>query len=414
MFCEDIGAQPLPVITAGYDPHSLRIAPLDQMQEWVDEALDLIEFANGTTDTKWGAVRAEMGHPESFHLKYLAIGNEEVGDAFFERYEIILQAVKKMHPEIELINSAGAGCAGNVFEKGWEQARRTPTSYVDEHFYQCPEWFLANADRYQDYPPEPKAFIGEYASKNDWWKNALAEAAFMTGLEKVEGEEVKRHNCLDTASSHYQVTFRYCKRNGGLSQDLEGLNSFGLEFARRDEKNKLVWTIDGWQRLTSVNGVCGGYEADMGLYEFESVMNQIHEAKLLVEGNRIQTYLDGKLYCDHVCKNPVPEALYYSAVKDRDDTVIVKLVNPEDQVKTVNIHVDTPENVFSEEMSISLMAGFSLDERNSFEEPKRVAPVESVDKWNGKIFTYSLLEHSLAVLRFPANAAKQSENGCAQ
>ena len=90
-------------------------------------------------------------------------------------------------PEIQVINSAGAGSAGSEFEKGWAQARRTDTSFVDEHFYQCPEWFIANADRYTDYEAQPKAFLGEYASKGDQWKNALAEAAFMTGMEKAPG-----------------------------------------------------------------------------------------------------------------------------------------------------------------------------------------------------------------------------------
>lgn len=186
-FCEDIGAEPLPVISAGYDPHHLRMAPLEDMQEWIDEALDLIEFANGGADTKWGGVRAAMGHPESFGLKYLAVGNEEVGDAYYERYERILQAVKAVYPDILLINSAGPSAAGSEFDKGWGQARRTDTAFADEHFYQCPEWFVANVHRYESYGTKPKAFLGEYASHGMSWWNALAESAFMMGMEKSEG-----------------------------------------------------------------------------------------------------------------------------------------------------------------------------------------------------------------------------------
>ena len=186
-FCEDIGAKPLPVISAGYDPHFLRAASIENMQEWIDEATDLIEFANGDVNTKWGAMRAAMGHPESFHLEYLAVGNEEVGDEYYERYEKILQGVKAVYPQIQLINSAGPCAAGSEFDKGWEQAGKTDTAFSDEHFYQCPEWFVANTDRYDTRKMKAKAFLGEYASHGMRWWNALAEASFMIGMEKAQG-----------------------------------------------------------------------------------------------------------------------------------------------------------------------------------------------------------------------------------
>lgn len=187
-FCEDIDTQPLPIISAGWDPHTLRAAPLDQMQEWIDEALDLIEFANRGTDTKWGSVRAEMGHPEPFDLKYLGIGNEEVGDSFFERFEIVHQAVKERYPEIRLIGTSGPGCDGEVFRQGWDSARKMESSYVDEHYYQSTDWMLANMHRYESYPADgPKAFLGEYASRDEKYYNALVEAAFMIGMEKAPG-----------------------------------------------------------------------------------------------------------------------------------------------------------------------------------------------------------------------------------
>lgn len=186
-FCEDIGAKPLPVISAGFDPHFLRMAPMDDMEEWIREGTDLIEFANGDVDTRWGAVRAAMGHPESFHLEYLAVGNEEVGDEYYERYEKILQGIKAVYPRMKLINSAGPCAAGSEFDKGWEQAKRTDTAFADEHFYQCPEWFVANTDRYDKCNTKAKAFLGEYASHGMSWWNALAESAFMIGMEKGEG-----------------------------------------------------------------------------------------------------------------------------------------------------------------------------------------------------------------------------------
>lgn len=182
---EDLGAKPIPVLPAGYDPHHHREAPLDRLQPWIDDALDLIEFANGGVDTVWGAKRAEMGHPESFHLEYLAIGNEEVGEPFFERYEIIHKAVHEKHPEIKIIGTSGPNAAGGEFERGWDWSRKTGTDIVDEHYYQAPEWFLANHHRYDSYDRQgPKVFLGEYATWGNTWWNALVEASFMIGLER--------------------------------------------------------------------------------------------------------------------------------------------------------------------------------------------------------------------------------------
>ena len=188
LFCEDIGAEPLPVVSGGVDPHNLRYAPLDRMQEWIDEACDLIEFANGGIETKWGKLRGQMGHPEPFRLKYLAIGNEEVGKEFFERYEIICNAVHERYPEIHLIGSSGPGESGSEFDKGWKLAGKTPTSFVDEHYYQAAEWLIAHTDRYQSYNADgARAFLGEYASKGNTLFDALAESAYMTGIEKSKG-----------------------------------------------------------------------------------------------------------------------------------------------------------------------------------------------------------------------------------
>ena len=183
-FCEDIGAKPLPVLPAGYNPHMEQAAPLDEMREWIDDALDLIEFANGSADTKWGKVRAEMGHSAPFNLEYLAIGNEEVGQGFWDRYDLFHKELREKHPEIKLINSAGPFPGGGEFERGWNNARKNGSDLVDEHYYTSPEWFLANHHRYDNYPSDgPKVFLGEYASWGNTYYNALIEAAYMTGLE---------------------------------------------------------------------------------------------------------------------------------------------------------------------------------------------------------------------------------------
>lgn len=184
-FCEDIGAKPLPVIGAGYDPHHKREVPLEEMGPWVDDALDLIEFANGGADTRWGSIRAQMGHPEPFGMEYLGIGNEEVGEGFFERFQVIFRAVREKNPEIRIIGTSGPFAEGGEFDRGWESARRNGADLVDEHYYMSPEWFLAHHHRYDSYPKEgPKVFLGEYASWGNTWYHALTEASFMIGLER--------------------------------------------------------------------------------------------------------------------------------------------------------------------------------------------------------------------------------------
>ena len=183
--CEDIGAKPLPVISPGYDPHHGRAAEPDEMQYFIDEALDLIEFANGEPSTKWGGLRAELGHPEPFGMEYLGIGNEEVGEGFFERYKIVADAVRARYPEIKLIGTASPFAAGGEYERGWRHAREDGADFVDEHYYMTPEWFLANHHRYDAFPADgPKVFLGEYASWGNTWYNALCEASYMLGLER--------------------------------------------------------------------------------------------------------------------------------------------------------------------------------------------------------------------------------------
>ena len=187
-FCEDIGAKPIPVLPAGYNPHYHRAAPLDKLQPWIDDALHLIEFANGSPDTVWGGKRAELGHPEPFGLEYIGIGNEEVGAEFFERYEIICRAVKEKYPRIKVIGTSGPFAGGGEFDRGWKSAGETDTDLVDEHYYMAPEWFLASHHRYDSYDRSgPKVFLGEYASWGNTWYNALAESSYMLGLERNAG-----------------------------------------------------------------------------------------------------------------------------------------------------------------------------------------------------------------------------------
>ncbi len=185
-FCEDIGAKPLPVLPGGFNPHKGEGVPIENIGEWVQEALDLIEFANGDVNTKYGAIRAEMGHSAPFNMEYIGIGNEEIGEGFFERYPYFHNAIREKYPEIKIINSAGPFAVGEGYVAGWTSAKMYGSDLIDEHYYSSPEWFLANMHHYDDYDENgPKVFLGEYASWGNTYYNAIVEAAYMTHLEKA-------------------------------------------------------------------------------------------------------------------------------------------------------------------------------------------------------------------------------------
>ena len=196
-FAEEIGAEPLPVVSCGIacqfenEPHWHSDASLDELQPFVDDALDLIEFANGPADSEWGRVRAEMGHPEPFNLKYIGIGNEQWGEGYPQRLEVFVKAIREKYPEIGIIGSSGPYKDGEDFEYLWKEMRRLGVDLVDEHYYANEEFFINNAARYDSYPRTgPKVFAGEYAChgvdgrKWNHFNASLLEAAFMTGLER--------------------------------------------------------------------------------------------------------------------------------------------------------------------------------------------------------------------------------------
>lgn len=184
VFCEDIGAKAIPVVSGGWNPHSHSGVELSEIGEFVDETLALIEFANGSTDSEWGSIRAKMGHEEPFNLEYIAIGNEEVADGFFDRYPYFHKAIRAKYPDIKIIGTSGPWADGYDFEYGWNDARKHGTDIVDEHYYMHTDWFFRNMDRYKSYDrKDPKVFIGEFASWGNKYRNALTEACYMTAVE---------------------------------------------------------------------------------------------------------------------------------------------------------------------------------------------------------------------------------------
>lgn len=197
-FCEDIGAKPLPVLAAGVScQNSTRTRgtgqqciPMADMPAYIQDVLDLIEWANGPTNSIWGAKRAAAGHPAPFGLKYLGVGNEDKQtDGFRERFQMIYEAIRAKHPEITVVGTVGPAPSGEDFDLGWKFAGQLHVPIVDEHYYQSPEWFWDHLNRYDHYDrAKPKVYVGEYAAhdakRRSTLRAALAEAAYLTSLEK--------------------------------------------------------------------------------------------------------------------------------------------------------------------------------------------------------------------------------------
>ncbi|MDO4759084.1 MAG: alpha-L-arabinofuranosidase C-terminal domain-containing protein [Rikenellaceae bacterium] len=265
-FSEQIGAEPLPVVSCGlacqFQNDSTAHCSMEELQTYIDDALDLIEFANGDPSTPWGKVRAEMGHPEPFNLKYLGIGNEQWGEEFIVRFEPFVQAVRAKYPEIQIVGTSGPSAGGERFDYLWKEMRRLEVDLVDEHYYANEAFFTNNADRYDNYPRTgPKVFAGEYAchgangKKFNHFNASLLEAAFMTGLERnadvvrmatfapllahVEGWQwrpdlVWFDNLRMMRSSSYYVQQLYATNRGtaSLPITLDGAPAAGKELQR--------------------------------------------------------------------------------------------------------------------------------------------------------------------------------------
>jgi alpha-L-arabinofuranosidase len=195
-FCEDIGAAPVPVVAAGVPCQNSAHGgqqggiPMEKMGAYIQDILDLIEYANGDVRSTWGKKRAEAGHPKPFGLKYIGIGNEDlITDVFEERFTMIYDAVKKRYPEIIVIGTVGPAAQGTDYREGWSIANHLKLKMVDEHYYQTPGWFIYNQDYYDSYDrTKAKVYLGEYAAHLPGRPNnietALAEGLYLTALER--------------------------------------------------------------------------------------------------------------------------------------------------------------------------------------------------------------------------------------
>lgn len=350
--CEDIGAAPLPILSCGVacQFNSSETCPLDQLDSYIQDAFDLIEFANGPTNSTWGAQRAALGHPAPFNLTMIGIGNENWQQPYLERYAKFHAALKARHPEIQLVSSAGPGPDGNHFDYAWPKLRELKADIVDEHCYAKPDWFFNNTHRYDKYDRNgPKVFFGEYAAQSDrivsvFNRNnldcAISEAAFMTGLER---------NAAVVRMASYAPLFAH---------------------------------IDGWQWTPNLIWV-----DNLRIFGTPN-----YYVQKLFSNNRGDVVLPTTLGAAD------KKRLYASATRDNvTGEVIVKIVNGEAQPAPVQLTV-TGMGRPTGPAQVTVLSGKPADE-NSLVAPQQIVPIVSTMKFKNKGDKYVAPAHSMTVIR---------------
>ncbi len=352
---EDIGAAPLPILNCGMacQYNSGEVAAIEQLDPYIQDALDLIEFANGAVSSTWGALRAKMGHPEPFNLQMIGIGNEQWGPQYIERYTLFAKAIKSKHPEIRLVNSLGPGPDGAQFNFLNDTLRKLHADILDEHYYRSPEWFLKNAARYDQYDRQgAKIFAGEYAAhstqhtegeQRSTWECALAEAAFMTGLER--------------------------------NADVVAMASYA----------PLLAHVDAWQ-----------WAPDLiwfdNLRAYGTPSYYVQQLYARNRGSKVVPILqNGKALTGQ-------DSVYASAVVDNNGDVIVKLVNTSASAKPIVMQIQGGSE--GEHVArLNTLQNDDLQARNSLDHPVPVSPMEKYIVVKDNTYQAEMLPHSFYVLR---------------
>lgn len=336
LLSEDIGAEPLPVLNVGmacqYQNWNNPKAhvPVDSLQPYIQDCLDLIEFANGDVNTTWGKKRAEMGHPAPFNLKFLAVGNEQWDNLYYERLRPFVKAIKAKYPNIKLIGTSGPDSEGEMFDKGWKAMKELKADLVDEHFYRDEHWFLSHGLRYEGYDRKgPKVFAGEYAchGKGKKWNHfetSLYEAAFMTDLER--------------------------------NADVVDMATYAPLFAH----------VDGWQ-----------WRPDMIWYDntrmFKTVSYYVQQMYACNKGtNVLPLTMNGKA----VAGQEGQDGLFASAVVDKQKgEVIVKVANTSDKTQEVTLNLNGLKG--SRSASLTTLQCDNMDAENTLDNPNKIRPIET-------------------------------------
>ena len=335
---EEIGAEPLPVLSCGLacqfqNPNADAHVPVGQLQDYIQDALDLIEFANGDATTTWGKLRADMGHPAPFNLKFIGIGNEQWGSEYPEHLEPFVKAIREAYPDIKIVGSSGPDSEGKQFDYLWPEMKRLKADLVDEHFYRPESWFLSQGARYDGYDRKgPKVFAGEYAchGKGKKWNHfhaSLLEAAFMTGLER-------------NADIVHMATY------APLFAHVEGWQW----------RPDLIW----YDNLRSVRSVSYYVQQLYGLYKGTHVLP-------LIMDKRAVTGAEGQ------------DGLFASAVVDKDkNQYIVKVANTSDKAQSIQLTFDGMKKKAALTAGRCIkLASPDLDKDNSLDAPSAIVPQES-------------------------------------
>jgi alpha-N-arabinofuranosidase len=353
---EDIGAEPLPILNCGMacQFNTGELVPLEELDHYIQDAIDLIEFANAPVNTDWGRRRAAMGHPAPFNLKMIGVGNEQWGPQYIERYEIFSRVLKEKYPNVALISSAGPAPDGERFDFLWAKLRELKADFVDEHYYMAPKWFRDNAGRYDNYPRTgPKVFAGEYAAQSiaiaspdnrNNWECALSEAAFVTGLDR---------NADVVQMSSYAPLFGHLEAWQWTPNMIwfDNLRAYGTP-------NYYV------QKLFSVN-----------------------------RGTRIlQVSMDGS------ARNGQGELFTSASLDEGAGEVILKVVNTAPSSKEVRINLAGAKSV-SKVGKAFVLESSDLKAENSLDNPTKVAPIERQLTVPSGEFAYTLMPQSLTVMR---------------
>jgi len=353
---EDIGAEPLPILSCGMacQFNTAEVVPMEQLDPYIQDALDLIEFANGDISSDWGKLRATMGHAAPFNLKMIGVGNEQWGPQYIERYQAFVKAIKGKYPTIKIVTSNGPFPSGELFEYADKELRALNAEIIDEHYYNKPEWFLKNSTRYDNYDRKgPKIFAGEYAAqsvapvspdnKNNW-ECALAEAVFMTGLER---------NADVVTMCSYAPLFAHTE-GWQWTPDLiwfDNLKSYGTP-------NYYV------QKLFSIN-----------------------------KGTQVLPMLQGSL--------PVTgqQGLYASAVLDKNaGEIILKMINASANAQVSDIELKGVAKINAIGKMI-VLKNEKLDGVNSLSEPTAISPVEQIITIKGTKINAPLPPYSFSVIK---------------
>lgn len=360
LLAEDLNAEPVPILNCGMacQFNTGEVVAMDSMHSYIQDALDLIEFANGAADSRWGSLRVAMGHPEPFNMKYLGIGNEQWGPQYFERYALFEKEVGEKHPEIYLISSTGPMASGPLFDYNATALKKFHPALVDEHYYNSPEWFFNNATRYDSYDRNSyKIFAGEYAAANvrmaspenrNVWETALSEAAFMTGLER--------------------------------NADVVHMASYAPLLAHTEAWQ---WTPD----LIWFDNLISYGSPNYYVQKLFSRHSGTEVMKIHREGNAL-TGSDG---------------IYASAVwDDKTEELILKIVNRNERAKAVELALDTRKNLSSQATKIVLQSN-DLTAMNTIEDPEKIAPREEEFILDREDFTLMLDPYSLTVIIIKQN-----------